>query len=40
MNLSAEFPKDENGDVLRRMYEGGDNLTQARVIDFCYIFHE
>jgi galactose mutarotase-like enzyme len=34
-----EFPADENGDVLRRMHEAGDDLTQSRVIDFCFIFN-
>jgi hypothetical protein len=34
------FPEDENGDVLRRMYDGGDDLSQARIIDVCFIFPE
>ena len=33
-----QFPDDENGDVLRRMHEGGDALTKARMIDFCFAF--
>lgn len=38
MNTRPEFPNDLNGDVLRQMYEGGDDLTQARMIDFSFIF--
>ncbi len=34
------FPDDENGDVLRRMYDGGDDLSRPRIIDFCFIFPE
>jgi hypothetical protein len=33
-----ELPDDENGDVLRRMLHGGDDLTKARDIDFSVIF--
>jgi len=36
--MDTQFPRDLNGDVLRRMYEGGDDLSQPRVIDFCFIF--
>ncbi|MDN3577126.1 ribonuclease E inhibitor RraB [Chitinimonas viridis] len=32
------FPDDENGDVLWRMHQQGDNLTKAREIDFSVIF--
>jgi len=32
------FPADENGDVLRRMAEHGDNLSIARDIDFIVVF--
>jgi hypothetical protein len=32
------FPDDENGDVLRRMQEQGDDLTQPRMIDYCFVF--
>jgi hypothetical protein len=32
------FPDDENGDVLRRMQEGGDDLTLTRDIDFTVVF--
>ncbi len=31
------FPLDENGDVLRRMVENGDNLTLSRDIDFVVV---
>src|SRR6266516_4985330 len=40
MNTLPQFPNDNNGDVLRRMYAAGDDLTQARMIDFCFIFPE
>lgn len=33
-----KFPDDENGDVLRRMQEGGDDLSKPRMIDFCFAF--
>ncbi len=32
------FPDDENGDVLWRMSEQGDNLDKKREVDFCVIF--
>lgn len=32
------FPDDENGDVLRNMQRDGDDLSQARNIDFEHIF--
>jgi len=34
----ADIPDDENGDVLRRMVEAGDDLAQAREIDFYFLF--
>jgi len=40
MNGSPEFPNDENGDVLRRMYAVGDDLTKPRMIEFCFVFPE
>jgi Regulator of ribonuclease activity B len=33
-----QFPNDENGDVLRRMLQHGDNLSKSRDIDFAIIF--
>ena len=33
-----QIPDDENGDVLRRMMEGGDTLTHPRMIDYCFKF--
>lgn len=33
-----QYPDDENGDVLLRMAEDGDNLATAREIDFSVIF--
>ena len=33
-----QFPEDENGAVLRRMHEQGDDLTVARDIDFSVVF--
>jgi hypothetical protein len=35
---TPSFPNDENGDVLRRMFEGGDDMSQPRIIDFCFAF--
>jgi hypothetical protein len=32
------FPDDENGDVLWRMHDHGDNMSKQREIDFCVIF--
>ncbi len=32
------FPDDENGDVLRRMEAGGDDLTRPRDVDFTVVF--
>jgi Regulator of ribonuclease activity B len=34
----TRFPNDENGDVLWRMSEDGDNLSKRREIDFSVIF--
>lgn len=34
----ARFPDDENGDVLWRMLEEGDDLSKPREIDFSVIF--
>ena len=33
-----KFPADENGQVLRRMFEDGDDLTRPRNVDFCFVF--
>lgn len=40
MSATPDIPHDENGDVLRRMQRDGDNLSQPRMLDFCYIFPE
>lgn len=32
------FPNDDNGDVLRRMQENGDDLTEPRDINFTAVF--
>lgn len=40
MTMPTGFPDDANGAVLRRMHEGGDDLQQPRMIDFCFIFPE
>jgi hypothetical protein len=32
------IPDDENGDVLRGMWEAGDSLKQPRIVDFCFCF--
>jgi hypothetical protein len=33
-----DFPADENGDVLRRMRQHGDDLSKPRDIEFFFIF--
>ena len=38
MNTTPHFPNDENGRVLRQMYDGGDDLTKSRLVDFCFVF--
>ena len=38
MATIATFPDDENGDVLRNMLQDGDDLSEARSIDFEHIF--
>lgn len=39
MNRDFEkYPDDENGNVLWRMAEGGDNLDKAREVDFATVF--
>lgn len=38
MNTTPHFPNDENGRILRQMYDGGDDLTQSRLVDFCFVF--
>jgi hypothetical protein len=38
MNATPDFPDDENGRLLRRMSDGGDDLTQPRIVDFCFVF--
>ena len=37
---APHFPDDENGDVLRRMFDGGDDLSRPRIVDFCFAFPE
>lgn len=37
---TPQFPNDENGDVLRRMFDGGDDLSRPRIVDFCFVFPE
>lgn len=38
MAPSPDFPDDDNGDVLRRMHDDGDDLDQPRTMDFCFAF--
>lgn len=39
MNVNKlDIPDDENGDVLRRMLEHGDDLSKPRNIEFCFAF--
>lgn len=33
-----ELPEDENGDLLRRLIDGGDDLSRPRDIDFTVVF--
>ena len=35
---TPDFPNDENGRVLRRMCDGGDDLTRSRMVEFCFVF--
>ena len=37
---APNFPDDENGVVLRRMYERGDDLSKPRMVDFCFVFSD
>lgn len=37
MNSTIDFPNDENGNVLRGMYEDGDDMSQPRDIDFTVV---
>ncbi|GAA3766558.1 ribonuclease E inhibitor RraB [Terriglobus aquaticus] len=36
--MNSKFPDDENGDVLRRMQAGGDDLQTARAVNFSVVF--
>ena len=38
MNETPHFPKDVNGQILRQMYDAGDDIKQSRIVDFCFIF--
>jgi hypothetical protein len=40
VKAEIRFPDDLNGDVLRRMHDGGDDLSQPRVIDFSFVFSD
>lgn len=40
MEQSLQFPRDENGDVFRRMIRDGDDISQPRTVDFCHVFPE
>jgi hypothetical protein len=37
MFVALDFPDDDNGDALRRLQRDGDDLTQARGIDFTVV---
>jgi hypothetical protein len=37
-NSGVLFPDDDNGDVLRRMFAKGDNLSRPREINFSVVF--
>ena len=34
----SRFPQDENGDVLWRMHDSGDDLSKIREVDFSVVF--
>lgn len=34
------MPNDKNGEALRRMQAGGDDLSEARRMDFAFVFPE
>jgi hypothetical protein len=36
--MADSFPNDENGGVLRRMQENGDDLTKPRDLEFTVVF--
>jgi hypothetical protein len=40
MDSSSEIPDNENGRILRRMIDGGDDLSKPRKVDFCFVFAE
>ena len=37
---ACEFPADENGAVLKRLQNAGDDLREPRMIDFYFAFPE
>lgn len=37
MKVVPVFPNDKNGNVLRKMYEDGDDFSQSRDIDFTVV---
>jgi hypothetical protein len=37
---APHFPDDQSGDVLRRMFASGDDLSRPRVVDFSFAFPE
>jgi hypothetical protein len=38
MDDAVNIPEDENGTILRRMLQDGDDLSKPRIIDFCHTF--
>jgi Regulator of ribonuclease activity B len=40
MTDAPSFPDDENGDVLRRMAQNGDDLAQPRNVEFQHVFEQ
>jgi hypothetical protein len=38
--IMRDIPDDENGRILRRLYDGGDSLSKPRFIEFQFIFPE
>jgi len=38
MNGRRDFANDATGDALQRLRDSGDDLSEPRMIDFCFIF--
>jgi hypothetical protein len=38
IECNMNFPNDENGNILRKMSQRGDDLSKSREINFCFAF--